>query len=64
MAKKPGRLKPLSLYPLTTAGKAEPVTSEEFLAFDRLMRKLIAVPKKALDKKVAAFKRRKKKRAR
>jgi hypothetical protein len=35
--------------------------SNEFTAFDRLMRKLIAVPKKELDKKVAAFKRRKKK---
>jgi len=33
----------------------------EFHAFDRLMRKLITVPKKELDKKVAAFKRRKKK---
>ncbi len=38
-----------------------PTTGEEFKAFDQLMRKLIAVPKKELDKKVAAFKRRKKK---
>ncbi len=36
-------------------------TTREFHAFDRAMRKLITVPKKALDKKVAAFKRRKKK---
>jgi len=33
--------------------------SNEFRAFDRLMRRLITVPKKELDKKVAAFKRRK-----
>jgi hypothetical protein len=36
-------------------------TTDEFRAFDRLMRRLITVPKKVLDKKVAAFKRRKKK---
>jgi len=36
-----------------------PTVSDEFRAFDRLMRKLITVPKKELDKKVVAFKRRK-----
>lgn len=36
-------------------------TRDEFRAFDRLMRKLVAVPKNELDKKVTVFKRHKKK---
>jgi hypothetical protein len=35
-----------------------PLTTEEFRNFDRLMRKLITVPKKVLDKRVAKFKKR------
>ena len=30
----------------------------EFEAFDRFMRKIVGIPKRELDKKVAAFKRR------
>jgi len=40
------------------------VPSDELRVFNRLMRKLITVPKKELDKKVAAFKRRKKRNSR
>ena len=35
--------------------------SDGFRAFERVMRRLLAVPKKELDEKLAAFKRRKRK---
>ena len=36
-------------------------TNDGFRAFERFMKRLLAVPKKELDEKLAAFKRRKRK---